>query len=695
MDGTSSITTNYSLWFILVCIAVGALYAYLLYSAKAPWSKRVNYLLSFFRFALVTIICLLLLDWITNRTKNRVEKPVVIFALDNSESINLNGTEEQRLLTTKNLKKLRADLESDGKQVFVRSLSELLVEIDSIKNTHPETDLNSILSRSIDNFLNKNLAGIVLVSDGIYNQGISPEYVTYPSPVFTVGVGDTTRKRDIKIQSLGHNKIAYKGNLFPLKVEVKNQEFVGNKTKVQVLQNGKVLDSKEITFKRNYGLQEINFQLSSEKEGIQHYVVRVVPLDGEFTESNNISHAYIEILNSKEKVLCVALTPHPDIKALKSAVEMSSNIEFHTHITERGDKLNLQEEYDLIVFHQIPNKLNRGNDIIDQFEKKKKPMLFVIGNQSNLSELNKRNSSLRITQRRNQVDQIKPSFNNKFDLFSYEPDLQTKLSDYPPLEVPFGDYSLKGGAKVLLYQKVGSVETEKPALILNGEGERKEGIICGEGVWRWRLGEYQEHQSTDAFDQLIQKSVQLLSAKSDKRKFRVYTTRNEYNETEPVVFMTESYNEIYEPVYGNEVSIKLVNEKGKTKKYSYTPTEANPRYKINDLEEGLYSYTATSKFTGQVLSSSGAFVVKERKLEELNLVADHRMLEQLSKNTGGQFVYPSEISKLAEYLNHDNITSVIHSETTRDALINHKWIFFVLLALATLEWGLRKNQGGY
>lgn len=695
MNGTSSITTAYPLWFVLICIAVGALYSWFLYSKKNPWNKQVNYLLSFLRFASVTIICLLLLDWISDRTTTTTEKPIVIIAIDDSESITANNSEKKLAEINSKLKSLRKELKNANKEVVVTSYSELFTELDSIDYSFPTSNIDNLINRGISSMEGRNLAGVILLTDGNYNQGSSPEFRNYVTPIFPIAIGDTTRKRDLKIQSIGHNKIAYKGNIFPIKLEVQNQGYEGQRTSVQIIQNNKVLDSKEVVFKESFDIQEVLFQISSEQEGIQHYILNVVPLEKESSFENNVKHAYIEVLNSKEKVLCIALTPHPDIKALKAAIESNSNIEFSNHIIERGDQLNLKENYDLIIFHQIPNKLNRGNDLIEKFKADKKPMLFILGNQSNLQKFNSYNQTVVINQKRNQIDEVSPFFNSNFELFQMDNNLKPRLPKYPPLQVPFGDFNTSGSAEIIVKQQVGSVETEKPAILVNIKSENKEGVICGEGIWKWRLGEYQEHQNSNAFDQLIQKTIQLLSAKNDKRKFRVSTSNNEYLDSEPVIFRSETYNEIYEPIYGNKVFIKITHESGASKSYEYTPSEMNSSFSIKGQKEGLYKYTASTKVSGETLYSSGAFVIKKQRLETLDLTANHYLLKKVAQNSGGKFVYPDQIQELVDYFNSDKVVSVLHANTTRDALINEKWIFFLIFGLLAIEWGLRKNKGGY
>lgn len=696
MNGISSITTSYPLWFVLICIAVGVLYSWALYSKKPIWSKRVNNLLAALRFLSVTIICLLLLDWTSELNVVRTEKPIVVVAIDNSESIPMTTDSTKLNKIQKNLYEFKSKLEKAGREVIFSSYQNEITELDSIQFNHPASHLDKLIKSSIDGFEGMNLAGLVLLSDGIYNVGQSPEFCDYRTKIFPIAVGDTSRRVDIKIRSAAHNKIAYKDNIFPINVEIENQGYANEKTQVQIFQNNTLLDSKDIVFNGNFNIQEVPFQLSSKKEGIQHYVVIVKPLDGESSIENNTKHIYIEVLNGKEKVLCVALTPHPDIKALKSAIENNSNIEFQTHIITRGDQLKTNEKYDLIIFHQVPNKLNKGNELIEQFHKKKTPALFILGNQSNLSKFNAYNSTLTINGKIGQTDEISPYFNSKFDLFSVNNEIKTRLPKFPPLTVPYGNYQLKGGTDVILKQQVGQIETQNPALVVNVKNEIKEGVLAGEGIWRWRLGEYQQTENTEAFDQIIQKTVQLLSAKNDKRKFRVNTNSNNYNQFEKITFHSESYNDLFEPIFNNEIEIKLSNESGVVKNLKYTPTSSfNTSYSVNNLPAGLYKYTATTTITGKQHYSKGQFVIKKQLLESLNLTADHRLLNMLAKKNGGNMVYPDQLDELLKYFNGKDVVSLLHTDTKRDALINHKWIFFLIFGLVIIEWALRKYKGGY
>ncbi|MEO1436373.1 MAG: hypothetical protein AAFV80_12605 [Bacteroidota bacterium] len=68
----------------------------------------------------------------------------------------------------------------------------------------------------------------------------------------------------------------------------------------------------------------------------------------------------------------------------------------------------------------------------------------------------------------------------------------------------------------------------------------------------------------------------------------------------------------------------------------------------------------------------------------------------LSEQFGGELVYDEQIGELPTKIqNSGNVAPVIYSTTKTRSIINLKWIFFVLLALLSMEWFARKYFGGY
>ena len=227
------------------------------------------------------------------------------------------------------------------------------------------------------------------------------------------------------------------------------------------------------------------------------------------------------------------------------------------------------------------------------------------------------------------------------------------------------------------------------------ENNRKLGIILGDGLWRWRLNEFSETDKTEAFDEVFGKLIQYLSTKEDKRKFRSFPIQNEFTDAEHVVFESQLYNDLFEQVYGNKIDIELRDEKGAMTRYDYVTGQGSSRYRIGSLKEGVYRYKATTSIAGKPEEVHGEFLVTAQTIESQNLTADFGLLRKLAAQTGGKFYLARDVAKLDEDIRQTKVKSLIHSDESFNALINLKWVFFLLLLLISTEWFIRKYSGGY
>ncbi len=695
--------TEYSPWYLGFCLFLGVAYAYLLYTKKAPWGRQLNYVLASVRFIIVSTLCFLLLGPYLKLIDNYFEKPIIVLAVDNSQSISLVADSAKLQQSVAQLTQLTNQIEAqEHYQTELRLFQPESSNptFDSITFQAGQSNVSGILSDIQTDYANQNLAHIVLFSDGIYNQGASPLYGAYKTPISVLAIGDSLAKTDVNLKNIYANRIAYLNNKFPIQVEVAQTGFTGQTVSVQLFQNGKLLDSQELTLAEEDVMQTVDFLVEATAIGMQRYIARILPLDGEFTAQNNQKSVYIDILDSKEKVLLVAASPHPDIKAFRSAIEKGKNYQFDVYIpglTDRNTDVAklLSEKYDLIIFYQVPNRKQGITTPLSQLLNRKVSRLFVLGAQSDIRRFNSMNEAVNIQAMGNNVDRVMPFFNNRFDRFTFEDDKRSIILKYPPATVPFGEYSLRPNFEVVLYQKVGSINTNKPLLAVGESNGRKEGVLFAEGIWQWRLQEYALNENQDAFDELVGKLVQYLSSKEDKRKFKVYTTNNEYSDFETVFFETEVYNDIYELVYGQRITLTLTHDDGTEKEYVYVNSRSGFRYAINGLAPGVYKYVATTNLNGEAVSSSGEFSVQKLEIEALNTQADFGLLRQLARQTQGTFGFVEEWQVLADSLASNKAPAIVHTQENTMEIIELPWLLVLVMLLATLEWFFRKYKGSY
>lgn len=689
-------------WWLLVCLAVGAVYAAALYQPlpgeATSWDKNVRYALTALRFVVVSLLCFLLVNPLIRNIRTLTEKPKVVLAVDNSESVAAAGRPALNTALT-NLQQLREQLADEGLEVAVRTFGDTITEsnLTQIPFTHRTSNLSGLLAGIRSDYEGRHLTDVVLVSDGIFNQGLSPTFGQYPFAVHAVGLGDTIPKKDIQVKGIIANRIAYLGNEFPIQAEITSNGFQGRAATIILKQGGRELGRQSVTFSKNETFNQVSFQTTATQKGVQHYIVEVIPQQGEFSLKNNRQDVYLDVIDGREKVLLLALTPHPDVKALRSIIEKNQNYEVDVRILTGTDTPpTFDKTYDLIILHQIPDNGGAGTAIVQRLlTNTTTPVLFILGNQSAMGPFNTSNPVLQINAQPNQGDKVTARLNPAFKQINIDPERLEILNRFPPMTVPYGDYKLLPGAEVVLWQQVGSVQTSKPLLALNISSTRKAAVLSGEGLWQWRLEEYALTDKQEVIDELLQKVIQLISVKEDRRKLRIYPIRNEFVAGEKVIFETELYNDIYERLYDKLVTLEITDERGITRNFTYTPTEANSRFEISRLPEGAYRYRGSVTINNKAEQSSGQFIVRDLQLEALNTTADHAMLRQLATQTGGHFYNAASVSNLVKDLTSRKSPARLTSTEELDELINWRWLFFVVLVLAGAEWGARKYFGGY
>lgn len=674
-----------------LCSLLAAGISYLVYTKKAPWNGLTNWLLNGLRFLLIFVLLILLLNPLLNQMVNEVEQPSFVIAVDNSTSMTqgLDSTQQQSLLADADL--LKQKLESKDFEVFLHTLNGKPAEFNQIVFDQKTTNLDRWLRDIQSSYEGKNLGGVYLISDGKYNQGTSPAFFPYNYPVYAVGVGDTLQKQDLVLQNVLYNKLAYQGNKFPVVAEVVNHGFAGHSVRLEVRGNGKVLAAENVKLNSAEGLTRVELEVEAGEHGMQQLDLRLKVLEGESVASNNFRRIFVDVVDGKQKILLVAPAPHPDIKTLAAVIEKNQNYELTTYIP--GVNQLKEDKYDLVISHQAYSRYKQANEVVQKQREQGVPALLIFGARSNILMASRSEELFTFRQRGAKRDMVFGALNDDFSLFSPAEEARENFGSFPPVSVPYGEATVPANAEILMYQRVGSIQTDKPLLYLVEQNAQKSAYLLADGIWKWRMQEFATTDESATFDDLFLKTIQYLSTKVDKRKFKFYPESNTYFENQTVKFHAEIYNQIYERVYGKQVQVVVSNTDGFSKEYNFTPSSAYSRLEAANFEPGLYNYQAKVTLNGKPETVYGKFSVKELQLEELDQVADFNLLRQLAYNTEGKF-YADTQSPLAD-IDNFQLKGIIHSQEDIFPVIHLKWILFVLLTLVSIEWFTRKYNGGY
>ena len=663
---------DYPWYYVLFCLLAGAAYsAGLYFVGRRRFSKRMNLLLAAVRFVAVSAIALLLLAPVAKRTVNEQQKPVVVVVQDISESIDTS----------------------------IFSILNSKFEIDECELVYEEfggstTDISAELDDIANHYQGRNLGAVVLATDGIYNRGNNPastaERLTFP--VYTVALGDTTPQRDAALASIRHNRIAFTGNTFPVELTINARRLKNHSAQLTLTDaHGKALAMQQVDYSDDLFSTTLTFELKAEKPGLQRYTASLSVVDGERETVNNVLTFYTDVLDSRRKVAIIGNSPHPDIAALKQAVESNPNYEAKVFMNEElRMKTEELKDYSLLIFHNLPSTTQA-------IKQSNNNAIYIIGTQTDLARFNALHTGLEIVARTKKVNEVTALYNNAFSLFTLDAADAIALEELPPLTAPFGEVKTSPNLQSLLTARLGSINTGQPLVSALVQGQQRRAFVWGEGLWRRRLVDFLNNKSHDHFDRLVSQLVNFAAITDNRERFIVETERH-YSDNDEVMVHAQLYNESYEPFNTPEAKLTLQgvqgsveNHKGVQGDYNFSRQGSGYTLSLGTLPEGLYRYTATTTYDGTTYTAEGAFAVEALHLEQANLTANHTLLKTISSITGGKMFYPDQLSSLNAEL--QTLKPVIYTHTRFSEMLNLLWVLILIILLLSLEWVLRKYHG--
>lgn len=691
-----SFSIAYPWIFILFCILLGIGFAYFLYAKKQKVfdDKRKWWLLFAMRSLAISILAFLLLSPVFKMMRNKEVKPVIAFMVDNSAS---QKSAFRSIDSIRYRKDIRALADRLGNDFEIKTYSFGNQLSDTLKFDYREniTDISGNLETLIGAHENENLAGVILSSDGIFNRGLNPIYLPggFNGTFYTIGVGDTTLQKDAAVSRVFANKTVYLNDPFSIRSDISVFSSSGSTVHVSIYSHsaGRVIADKSVKVEGNRFSTSIESLVKAGSGGIHRFTVRVSKLDNERNIINNAQDVFVEVLDGKEKIFILANAPHPDVAALRDALRSNKNYKVEVGTPDQFNS-NIGD-YNLIILHNIPSTPFNAQSIFTRAVNSGTSLWFVLGGQSNIAMFNKAQNALQVQLRGKGMNEVNGTLNNSFSYFKLG---NQRPGSLPPLSAPFGNFSAGPNTQTLFNQQIGSVSTNYPLWILQTSGRGKTAVLAGEGLWKWRMYDFEKNKTNKAVDELILQTAQFLSAKNDRRKFRAQSQQSHYTEADAVVIDAELYNENFELINDPEVSLEIRDSAGNRKTYGMNKESTSYSLNLGSLQAGKYSFTANTTHNGKAHSAGGAFQVIAQNVEEVNTTADFGMLNQLANEHGGEFVFATQIESLYEKIKkNDHIKSILRTELSTFPLIDKKWLFFLLLLLLGLEWFFRKRWGQY
>lgn len=687
--------TVYTALSLLACFGIALFFAWVLYRKTEHLDQRLRYGLFAIRTLVLSLLgCLLVFPLIRNISYN-LEKPIILIAQDNSMSVgNMEPVGFNKQQYQQDFQNLAKQLE-EAYEVKVFNFSDVLKPGFDFSYKGKLTNASQLINQLNDAYLNRNVGAVILATDGIFNRGGTPLYDVnkLKAPVYTIALGDSIARKDLMISSVNYNDLVYLDHEFILSVQVQAFDSKGENTTLTVLDNGHKAFEEQVQINENAFVKNIQVKLKANKLGPQKYIVTLKPVAHEISEKNNTQSVFIEVIDARQKVLIAAASPHPDISALKQVISADKNYEVKVVLAEALNSIDVKD-YGLVILYQLPSISYDATSFLKKLQLNNSSVWYFLGAQSNFNAFNQIQKEVHIANASATLQETYSHVNTGFTAFNLDQQSVKQIEAYDPLLMPFGKVQFNGNAMVVLNQRIGKIDTENPQLFFMSDNGRKTAYLIGEGLWRWKLSEAESQKETPVFNDLISKSIQYLSVKDDKRKFKASVTKPAFDENEPVLINAVLYNDSYVSVNTPDVAIQLKSEAGKTYNFLCSRTESAYQLNAGALPAGSYTYAASVTLGNQKYTAKGMFYVHALIAEYQQTTANHQLLNTISKQTNAAMYLPKDIMKLAQAIkNNEQIKTISYEDRKYQELINFRWLFALILVLLTIEWFFRKRNG--
>lgn len=692
MDFT--IVSEYSLWWVSLFSLVSFLLIFWLYFFKKPYHKDISlpkiYFLAFLRGLSILFLLFLLLEPKIKYSSKRIEKPLLVFAQDNSKSLRLNN--DSLFYLNEYPANIEHFLEGMKSEFEIKKISfgSSVDELSNFNYSETNTNFSDLFEFLKNNYGNSNNVQVILASDGLYNKGGNPRYDVQDLnfPIHSLQLGDTSRLEDVSVLSVKTNELGFLNSKLPVRIGIKATNFASELVQLNIFNGAKKLYSDEIQVENNSFFIEKDIFITPENPGLQKFVVELTTDKREHSTINNQYEFVVDVLDNQRKISICFDKYHPDIASIQSAV--NKNLNFTVDLINLTQKKADLENYNLVILYQIPSNLNLYSGLLQQIKQKDIPILMVVGGNSDIPALNKLNLGVNLSGNENLFSESSFVGNEAFNVFDLKVSVRDALEKLPPLLSPLGNYEFNSEHQIIGYQRIKSIQTEKPQIAFSYRDKQKIAWIFGEGVWRWRLHLSRMNESLDLFNDLINRIVQYLALKVDRNQLVIKYNKN-YSEGDEIIIDAEMYNESYELLNQSELDFILTNQLGKSFSYSFEKYLGKYQLRLNSLVKGSYSFLVKSPKGDSKLEQKGQFIVSVNNAEAKNLQADQNTLSQISELTGGKVFDPYELSELGKEISKNEYSnSTLTEESRYGNFVELLFLLINIIILIVLEWFLKK-----
>lgn len=672
--------TSNSIILILLSAFVAFTVSYLHYFFKAKNQSKVYWFLAFLRFiSIFGLLVLLINPILTRKTFETVKIPLPII-VDNSSSVVDLKVDTTALEVYKKL------VSNSGlKEKFEIQSYQFSNELESSEQFDFEGTQSRIdeVGKGLKSIYKRVNHPTILITDGNQTQGNDYIYsFDENKAVYPIVLGDSTSVLDLRIGHLNVNKYAFLKNKFPVEVFVNYSGNKNVKATFSITQGNTTFIKQNVAFSSSQKSQLLTVLLPAEKVGVQVFKATISSSEPEKNKYNNSKNFAVEVIDQKSEIAIVSSINHPDIGALKRAIE--ANQQRKVTIV-KPNQINSLQDFNVLILYQPTSAFKT---LFDKNNLVHLNTWIITGTQTDFTFLNQEQQDFEFKMSSQQEDYL-ATFSNQFNLFAID---NIGFENFPPLKNSFGTITSKTNNEALIEARIRNVALDSPLLAYTENQGKRSAYLFGEGIWKWRLHSHVDKQSFEKFDVFIDKTIQFLASNNAKKSL-VVSHENFYNSGDAIEIDAQFFNKNYEFDTNARLSITVKN-KATNQTKSYDLLKSTNSYKVNldGLSAGNYSFTVTEN--NSKTSYAGFFEVLDFDIEKQFVNPDYSKLDQLATQTKGKTYFSNQSDDLIRLLLADENYKPIEKEIiSKTPIIDWVWLLIIVIISLVSEWFVRKYNG--
>ena len=679
-----------------------------------PANRRA--VLTAIRALALVSVALLLAEPVVQFVDTHTDAPVVAVLLDDTRSVTVAG---------KNAR--------EGMNAFLRSASAAPAgtelrwfpfagKVNATLDAPPEslslggesTNLSAALAEVRRRAREENIQAVVLATDGNYNEGRNPlnELEGLSLPVFAAGAGDTLRQKDLVVDRVFANAIAYAGSSVPVETYLRSYGYQDRRVELTLSEGKTVVARSQVDLAAGRTEYPVRFSVPAGEEGVHKYVVSAGALPGELTTANNAQTFFLRVLRSRIRVALFAGAPFPDVAAVRQAIAEDPQMEVRSFVQKspgvymgEGTPESAVDSADCVAFVGFPSALTSERSIASiasTMRRLRKPLFYVHGKQVDAGKLRAFDEFLPFSMSASQPAED-PVFAQVPERMRAHPLVASESGEItaeswdrlPPVFKMRSNFSVRAGSEALAWARINTVTLSEPLVLTRSVGGFKAFAVTAHGIYRWRLMSQGTPLTERFFPAIVANAIRWLTTRENEKPVRVNPAREVFTTAEGIGFRAEVYDDQLRPVDDAEVTVRYAAG-GSSYTMALDPIGSG-RYEASGgpVPAGDYGYRASAKAGGRELGTdAGKFSVGPVNLEYLATTMNRQLLEQIAEQSGGTFRPIAEADLLWKDL-AGRARLDPRSEVSRTELEmwNFAWLGAALVALLAVEWFLRKRWG--